>query len=190
MSHDKLVAYIRRGVHKGFSTDYLRDTLVKNGHEPKAVEHAIAHATGGPQKEAARQRLKVMLGALSIIAVVLLAVLILSYSNQQKEIQLLSSQVQLTQEAARLYMDELDRLEEEISSRESIIQQRLRDLRAQDDSAEFQDLLSEVESLHKAIQEERDETRDALWELFNQIIERRANEGPEPLLVMSTEKDE
>jgi len=174
-THDKLVQYIKRGIQKGFAIDFLRRSLIDHGYHKKEVNRAIFHATGGPQKELSRQRVKILLGATSIIAVVLLVILILSYSNQQKQIDVLSEQVQLTHEAAQAYLHELDTINLEIEEREKRIEQKIILLKQAEQSPQTQDLIKELEQLHQAIKTERKETRKLLWELLTAIIER----GPE-----------
>jgi len=174
-NHDKLVQYIKRGRQKGFAVDFLRQSLIEHGYHKKEVNRAISHATGGPQKEQARQRVKILLGATSIIAVVLLVILILSYSNQQKQIGVLSEQVQLTHEAAQAYLHELDIINIEIEEREKRIEQKITLLKQTEQSPQMQDLVNELEQLHQSIKNERKETRNLLWELLTAII----NRGPE-----------
>jgi len=174
-NHDKLVQYIKRGRQKGFAVDFLRQSLIEHGYHTKEVNRAISHATGNPQKEQARQRVKILLGATSIIAVVLLVILILSYSNQQKQIGVLSDQVQLTHEAAQAYLDELDTINLDIEEREKRIEQKITLLKQAEQSPQIQDLVKELEQLHQSIKTERKETRNLLWELLTAIIDR----GPE-----------
>jgi len=181
--HDKLVKYIRRGIRKGYAIQYLRDKLIDAKHDQKAVIRAISHATGGHQREAARQRLKVLFGALSIIAVVLLAILILSYSNQQKQIRVLTNQVDLTSEAAQTYLAELDRLSAKIDSQDNSVSAKLSKLKESQSNEEVYRLIEELENLHFSIKQERRETRDLLYELLLQIVHRGPYQ-PDPLLSM------
>lgn len=174
-THDKLVRYIRRGLRKGYSHQHLHDTLVRHGYDPKDVNKAMSHATGGPQREAARQRLKVLLGAVAIVAVILLAILILSYSNQQKEINTLNTQVQLTHEAAEAYLSELDRLQQEIDTQDTKVQESMQSLRAQG-TPEARKAADEVQRLLTLIKEEREETKSILLDLLQAIVNRNPDQ--------------
>lgn len=190
MNHDELVKYVRRGMRKGFNTDYLAEELRKHGHDPKAIHKAINHATGGPQKEKQQGQLKAMIGFLAIILVVLLASLILSYSNQQKQISILQTQVDLTQQTARHYLEELDKLSTEIELKDQNIRQSIQQVDDPAQAAEFESILDSLKDLHEDIKEERKQTRDLLWELLNKIIERGNLEAEYQSTILEIENGE
>ncbi len=175
---DKLVDYIKRGMEKGFNTDYIKKTLLKHGYSAAEVEFAIAKAGGHSQHHVhhADKRLVKIAG---VVVGLLLLLLIIGFVQSRVQTESLKEQVVEKEKTAQDYLDQVADLSLEIDTKEKTIDRQLAELKQRDMAIQDKErLLVEMEYVYAQMKEERRQVRDLLMELLQEVIARyKPDEG-------------
>ena len=178
---DKLLAYIKSCRSKGFSDEYIRNSLKKAGHQEFIINRALINSGGmrtqvnikRPKTKEYRSKnfgfpLKSVITVIIILAVIVASLGLFSMKNNTEG------------RAAELSREEIDKLLESTSvvdAKNQVIQQQIDKINMLDISLEEkQELIilqtAQIDDLFEQVQKDRKVNLDASIELINQILSR------------------
>jgi len=179
--HKKIIAYVKKGMGKGFNAEYIRSVLLKHGYPVSEIDFAIASATKTKvnlksEVKEKEERLGYLLTGSSIVIVVLIIALILSLTTKAPTV-LSIDEVELSEESLRTYIDKLGKFSISIEAKQEDIEKQLQTIHELDLTIEEKETiisaqLKELDELFNMVKAEREYLKSTLLELINAILNR------------------
>ena len=178
MADQRLIDYVKKGLKQGFNVDYIEEVLLKHGYKIGEVNDAMMEATAPiPETAPPKNNNKSFMIAGALFAGIIL--LFLLFSVQQGKNNITGHVVSDVDSELTLqdYLDKVGELSDNIDKKETTIEEQIGFIKELQFSVDEKDqVVSEIERLYKAIKKEREEVKDTLVELLQEIIERSHQE--------------
>lgn len=174
MVDPRLVEYIRKGLGQGFNVAYIKEVLIKHGYKIDEVDAAMGAATVRKEQEPRKigRSRPLLIGGIAVLGIAFLF-LVISFERESQltgGVTLVNLEQKLT---VQEYLDQLAELSEKIDDKEGSIEKQIELIKElQFDVDQKDQVIAELENLYKAIKKEREEVKDLLLELLDEIIDR------------------
>ncbi len=177
MQDDLISHYFKQGLERGFSREYIRDTLLNKGYDYRKVHYAYnsvlmqeKEQVFTSHQEKPRRSFKPFLVGGALALFVILGFFLI---NQSSDAGITGMVVQ----DAEGRFSEIDQLNQQIEQKKQELQQQISQLKTQELSAEeknkrIEELTTSLEQLHASIEEEHVKVRELLWDLLKTLLRR------------------
>ena len=168
--------YIKKGLEKGFSMSYIKETLVKHGHSSDKVETAANNVSGlkVPEKlkehveevRVVKQKYPVLLTVFVIILLLVLSFFIVNYFVNISKVEKVQSQLDEVQELGV----SIDDLSSTMKTQASLIKEQ--DLTLDEKEKIIADQIELIDDINAKIKTQRTKLNEILLDIMNRMIGR------------------
>ena len=168
--------YIKRGLEKGFSISYIKETLVKHGHDSEKVDIAANNISGlrvpeqiKPHIEAnntKKQKYPVLLTVFVVILLLILGIFIINYFTNSVKVEKVQSQLDEVKELGV----SIDDLSTTMKTQASLIKEK--DLTLNEKEKIIEDQIKLIDEINDKIKTQRTKINEILLDIMNRMIGR------------------
>jgi hypothetical protein len=163
----RLEAYVRAGMAKGFSETYIADVLRRHGHSDISIREAFSRVRPEPRKQNHMMTASIAIGTLALLFVLLF---LGNTVNQIPTAAVTGNAVNDLQGT----VDKIALLQSQVDAQQTELDAAL----ARADTAELsakekETLLEDLQTYYSSVKHEREETRNALFDLWTFLFSKR-----------------
>jgi|TARA_B100002003_G_C14011379_1_gene488004 hypothetical protein len=168
--------YIKKGLEKGFSMGYIKETLVKHGHDSEKVEISANNVSGLKVPEelkehveevkVSKQKYPVLLTVFVVILLLVLSFFIINYFTNSVKVEKVQSQLDEVQELGV----SIDDLSTTMKTQASLIKEK--DLTLDEKEKIIEDQIKLIDDINGKIKTQRTKINAILLDIMNRMIGR------------------
>ena len=168
--------YIKKGLEKGFNIGYIKETLVKHGHDSDRVETAANNVKGLKvpdqikphieEETKPKQKYPVFLTIFVIILLVALGFFIVNYFSNISKVEKVQSQLEEVQELGVT----IDDLSTTLKTQSNLLKQK--DLTIEEKEKIIEDQVDLIDEVNEKIETQRLKLNEIILDLLNRMISR------------------
>jgi len=171
-----LEEYLKKGLEKGFNVGYIKETLIRHGHDSESVETAANNVKGLKVPEQLKDHVEeepvrksktpIILYALIIILLLITSFFVVNYFINKSKVEEVKSELEEVQE---LGID-IDDLSDAIKTQSDLIKQK--DLTIDEKEKIIEDQIKLIDEINDKIETQRTKLKEILLDIMNRMIGR------------------
>jgi hypothetical protein len=169
--------YIKKGLEKGFSLSYIKETLIKHGHSSAKVEVAANNVSGlkvpeeikshlNQNDDSKKQRYPILLTVFVVILLLVLSFFIVNYFTGKVKVEKVQSQLDEVKELGV----NIDDLSSTMKTQASLIKEK--DLTLDEKEKIIDDQIKLIDEINDKIKTQRSKINEILLDIMNRMIGR------------------